>query len=226
MIDFNFSQTVWQTSGKRLEVPHVCGKKCFFSGHRISTSQCIPPLRSPLQRQLQRTDVLLPRSIFMSCLRATDLQRKFKRYRGLSAFSTCEAIPYGFQKFSCPQYAGQCKCGSKLAHIRRYCAVSHQNSSKTLSGRRPWAGHQELGLRPGFNHHRPVPYAVPLGAFPFHQERHKAAHSFGFAWQHTVFSEYYSCKSPRCQYTRPASWTEPISTLPDYTNSQTISASL
>jgi hypothetical protein len=58
---------------------------------------------------------------------------------------------------------------SRLAHLRRLRARADPSGQKALCGREPWGGTFGNGLRARFDHNRPLPVGLPLGAVPLDQ---------------------------------------------------------
>src|SRR3989339_2129834 len=74
------------------------GKNYFLSSDGIPASLRIPQMRSTLSRRLQGTKFFMYGSIFKHGFRATDISRKFTRYRIVPTLYAPKTLSYGLSR--------------------------------------------------------------------------------------------------------------------------------
>src|SRR5215471_13526756 len=95
------------------------GKNDFLSAYGLSSYTRIPPMRRPLQRQLQTPAFLLLGPISVHGIRATDLSGKPTRHRSMLTFRWHKALSHGHSQSCGTEHFGQREPGARLAHLRR-----------------------------------------------------------------------------------------------------------
>ena len=106
---------------------NVCGKAAVCANHGASTAAHVSTNRGPLCRRAKGKVVLVPRSVPVHGVRATDLSGEPARHRGVSARPALEAVPPRDSFDGRTQYARQCECGARGASTqtsRRACAIA------------------------------------------------------------------------------------------------------
>src|SRR3989339_102337 len=136
----------------------------FCTTHGPSSTSCISTLCRKISGSSQNQTLYLPRTIFLHGLRSTHLQRKFARYRGVSACSTEQTLPYGAQEWNGTQHISQCQSFSRLAHICRLRTSFDQHSQTSLCRRRVRCRTQRNCLCPRLIDHRSLSGLFSLGA--------------------------------------------------------------
>ena len=117
-------------SGHRLNSTFV--RSMFHMNIRCgSFSLPVPPPRTARQDQA----FLMPRSVSLSCLRATDLAREPARHRSVSSRAILQALPSGFPQHGCPQHLGERQRRARLAHLRRLRPTPHRHRAAALCRR-------------------------------------------------------------------------------------------
>ena len=89
-----------------------------------------------------------------------------------------------------------------LAHLRRLCSDTHQESQITLCRRFIWHRAGTNHLRAGCHNHRSLPISLSVGGIPQAQGSGEAAYASRFTWQHSDSSLHYQRKSSRSQHSR------------------------
>ena len=97
-------------------------------------------------------------------VRTTDLSAEPARHRSVSARPALEVVPPRDSLDGRTQYARQCECGARLAHLRRLCAGPDSHRAPAVCRRTVRGRLEGVGLRPGYDHHRFVPVGVFVGA--------------------------------------------------------------
>ena len=142
---------------------YVCRQARFLSGDGASSAPRLSSMRRSLQWRFQSQRVYLPRPVPLHGLCPTNLPGKPQGYRGLPACPEKQAIPHGNTQCRLPQYTGQREQGSRLAYLRRSCAVIDSDCPQALPRRRFRAGTGKHSLCLRCDDYRSVPLHVPLG---------------------------------------------------------------
>src|ERR1700678_421980 len=121
-----------------------------------------------LRRRRSGADAVLCRAIPRDGVCATDLSREPARYRSLLVGSSLEALPHGLSRTGAAIDAGGCQRDARLAHLRGVRPAADCPGEEALCRRKSGLGVDQHGLRPGLDHHRPVPVAVSMGALSLH----------------------------------------------------------
>ena len=101
-----------------------------------------------------------------------------------------------------PQHTGPCQSDKRLAHLRRLCSDTHQESQITLCRRFIWHRAGTNHLRAGCHNHRSLPISLSVGGIPQAQGSGETAYASRFAWQHSDGSFHYQRESSRSQHPR------------------------
>src|SRR3989338_9090179 len=97
--------------------PNEYRQNRFFSSDGILAFVRIPQMRQALSWRLQGQKFFLHGSIFMSCLRTTDLPGKLARYRSVPAFHAEQVIPHGHSRTRFTQHVIKREQPEGLAHL-------------------------------------------------------------------------------------------------------------
>ena len=162
----------------------------------------IQQVRQALPRRLSRQQFLLPRSISLHGICATDLPRKSPRHRNLPASSATETVSRRVSQHRRSQYACQCQSTTRLADLRRLRSCIDRSCEGVVSPRRHRFQVRANRLRLRFHHHRSLFVVVSLGQVSPSQRRGQAAHVDRFTRQYPVFYTLFHGKSSRCQCPR------------------------
>src|SRR5215475_1662374 len=197
-IDLNsFSMRQHSDATLRQEAALELGQNDFLSVDGLPSFFGIPPMRRSLQRQPQAPEFFLLGSVPVYGIRAADVSRKPARYRSVFAFCGHEALPHGYPRWHCTQYAGECQSSARLAHLRRLCPSADRYRTPALYRRRLWCGTPRCRIRAGFHNDRLVSFAVSLGQIPEARWSREDAHVVGSARQHSFRYPYYTRQSSR-----------------------------
>lgn len=151
------------------------GTDGLFPGHGFPAAPHVSPMRQPLWRGPQCSGVHLSGPIPLHGLRAIDLPGKPAGYRGVSAGTASEAVPHGNPRHDSQEHAGRRQRGPRLAHLRRLRPSPDRHGQEAVCRRGIRSGDRLHGLRSRFDNHRPVSFALPLGAIPQDQGTGKPA---------------------------------------------------
>ncbi len=162
-------------------------------------------MRATLRRRPQNQNFLVPRPISRHGFRAANRLRIAPRHRSLPANirpkTLSRRIPLQ-ANFS--QHPGQRQQNSALANLRRLRTNSHRHGYRTLRRYRPGPRPGQHRLRPGFNHHRLVSFAVPVGDFSQNKVSCQEAHAVESQRFDTRIHPYFRGFRARCQHSRRA----------------------
>jgi hypothetical protein len=147
----------------RQEAALELGQNDFFSVDGLSSFFGVPAMRRSLQRQPQAPAFFLLGSVPVHGIRAADLSRKPARYRSVFAFCGHEALPHGYPRRHCTQYASECQSSARLAHLRRLCPSADCYRTPAVYRRRLWCRTPRRRIRARFHNDRLVSFAIPLG---------------------------------------------------------------
>ena len=137
---------------------YVCGKAGVCVSLGAFAAAYVSTNRGPLFGRAEGEVVLVPRSVPVHGVRATDLSAEPARHRGVSARPAPEALAPRDSFDGRTQYARQCKCGARLAYLFRFRARPDRHRAPAVC-RRTFRGQLEgIGLRPGYDHR-----SAPLG---------------------------------------------------------------
>ena len=101
---------------------NVHGTDCLLAVDGFLAKIRVQPVREPLPGQLPTPKILLPRSIPVHGLRATDLSREPSRYTNLFAGPSAQALSCRHPRQSLSQYLGRRQREQRLAYLCRLCA--------------------------------------------------------------------------------------------------------
>jgi hypothetical protein len=85
-----------------------------------SSVEHLPPLRHPLSGRVQSEVLLVPGSVSVHGLRAVDLSGEPSGHRSMPARPALQTLSSRDSRGGGSQYAGQCQCHARLAHLRRF----------------------------------------------------------------------------------------------------------
>ena len=128
-------------------------KNDIYSNHGLPVGIRIPSVRRMIFRQLQNQKFFLLGSVFKYGVRAAYLQRKLARYSGVLACGKTKDLSHGHSGQDFPQHTGPCQSDKRLAHLRRLCTDTHQESQITLCRRFIWHRVGTNHLRAGCHNH-------------------------------------------------------------------------
>ena len=120
---------------RRQDLPDARRPLRFCPSHAAFAVDDVSSLRRPLWRRAQDQAFLMPRSVSLSCLRATDLAREPARHRSVSSRAILQALPSGFPQHGCPQHLGERQRRARLAHLRRLRPTPHRHRAAALCRR-------------------------------------------------------------------------------------------
>src|SRR5271166_5290395 len=120
---------------RRQDSPDARRPLRFCPSHAAFAVDDVSSLRRPLWRRAQDQAFLTPRSVSLSCLRATDLAREPARHRSMSSRAILQALPSGFPQHGCPQHLGERQRRARLAHLRRLRPTPHRHRAAALCRR-------------------------------------------------------------------------------------------
>ena len=141
------------------------GKTIFLSGHGIPADVRIPQMCRTLPWRTKNIKFLLSRPVFEHGLRAVDVStRVFATSSPVCVQCPGVCITWASGE-SISEHAGRCERKTRLAYLRRLCDDPDPQSTRTLYQRTLRHRTRQHGLRARFHDHRPVPGALPLGAF-------------------------------------------------------------
>src|SRR5664280_2168752 len=180
-------------------------KNDIYSNHGLPVGIRIPSVRRTIFRQLQNQKFFLLGSVFKYGLCSAYLQGKPTRYTSVLARGKTKDLSYGHPGQDFPQHAGSCQSDKRLAHLRRLCSGTHQESQITLCRRFIWHRVGTNHLCAGCHNHRSLPISLPLGGIPQAQGSGETAYASRFAWQHSNGSFHYQRESSRSQHPRQTS---------------------
>jgi hypothetical protein len=149
------------------------------AGHGAPATVDVPALRGPLRRRAQGQALLVSGAVLRDGVRAADVSRVAARHRSLPGDAGIAAVSHGISIAGGAQHAGQRQRGAALADLRRSGAAADRHHAAAVCRRADRSGPEGDGLRLRFDHHRPVPVGVPLGAVSLDQGRRQAAYPAG-----------------------------------------------
>ena len=169
---------------------------------QLPSGSRIPPLRKPLRRGSQMARLLLLGSVPLHGVRPVDLPRKPARHRSVPAFARRQALPHGIPLPGGALHTGRRQRVARLADLCRFRPGLDSHRAAFVRPRSDRRGSRSKSLRSGLDHHRPVPFAVPLGQVPPAQGRREDAHAVGPAGQHPHVYPHYRWQNARRQHPR------------------------
>ena len=172
-------------------VQYECRTYRFLTTPRFHAAPRIQKMRRALSWQLSNQNLLLSRSVPLHGIRSTYFPRKPERHRNLLASRAEKTLSRRFARQSITQYSGQSQRKSPLANICRLRPNPDQKGAHALRQRPLRPRSQKNRLRARFNHHRPLPDVVSMGAVSPAQKRGQDAHADGSARQYPQFYLYY-----------------------------------
>ena len=158
------------------------------STHGLLAPARLRRVRAAVRRRPSSPRLLVPGSIPLPGVRATDLPRKPPRHRDVSAILPAQALPRGLPRQRLAKHIGRCQPRPRLAHLRRFRSSVDRSSAKAVRRRAHGRGTGTDRLRAGQHHDRPLPEPVPVGAVSSPQRGGEAAHARGPARQHPLLS--------------------------------------
>ncbi len=149
---------------------YVCGKAGVCANYGASAAAHVSTNRGPLCGRAEGAVVLVPGSVPVHGVRATDLS-------GEPARPALEAVPPWDSFNGGTQYARPCECGARLAHLRRLRAEPDRHRAPAVCRRTVRGRLEGIGLCPGYDHHRSVPVGIFVGAISADQGGDQTAHA-------------------------------------------------
>lgn len=125
--------------------------------------------------------VLVLGSVSDDGLRPVDVPRKLAGHRSLPSFAARQTLPPGFRS----RVARSTLADANESRDGHRTPVVRARSDRGRSGAQ--------SVRAGFDHHRPLPLVVSLGAIPPAQGRRQIAHAAGSAREQTRNGRWTSC---------------------------------
>lgn len=157
IIDHHYALFLWQEmvdAYRQVGVRTVDG---------LPSSARFRQMRAALSRQPSDAGLLVSRSIQGYGIRTIDLSRKFARYGNVPAVGRTKALPHGLSRPYCKQHDCRCQSWPRLAHLRRLRANTYPPCTNTLCRRTVRRRPSGCCLRPRFDDHRSLPFALSLG---------------------------------------------------------------
>ena len=172
--------------------PMYTGQIVFSQLMRFLAKIRVQPVREPLPGQLPTPEILLPRSIPVHGLRATDLSREPSRYTNLFAGPSAQAL-------SC-RHPRQSLSRSTLADANesRDWRIYADFAQVLIRIARTLYAEEDFGLQLQqtvvclrLQHDRSLSFALPLGSVSQTQGRDQTPHFDGLTRQHSLFYPHY-----------------------------------
>jgi hypothetical protein len=158
----------------------------------------IPETRTPLSRQLQGSDIFMPRSISLHGICTAHQSGEPARSGNVSACNAYETVSCRHPRKNLPKHFGRRQRSQKLANLCRPCPDTYSRGTKTVCGRRFRRGPQRTRLRLRLDNDQPLSGSFPLGTFPKAQGSNQAAYPDGPPRQYPLFYAHYTGDDPRC----------------------------
>ena len=174
------------------------------STHGLLAPARLQHVRATVWRRPSPPRLLVPGSIPLPRVRATDLPRKPPRHRDVSAILPAQALPCGLPRQHLAEHIGRRQPRPRLAHLRRFRSSVDRSCAKAVRRRAHGRGTGTDRLCAGQHHDRPLPEPVPVGAVSSAQRGGEAAHARGPARQHPHFRADYPRENPRRHRPRPS----------------------
>ena len=181
---------------------HEQRSNCLLTDHGPLPATTFQVVRRSIQRRQPSPKFHMSRSVLLHDFCSTDSQRVSARYRSLPSCSRNKTLSRRPESQSLSKHSGESQRTKRLQNLSRHCSDFNRPGSQAIYQPASCYEPQTGGLRFGFNCHRPMPVAVPMGPAQKTQKRRKDTYSTRSSRQYSSVYPRYRRPEARCTFSR------------------------